>query len=135
MKINVQEYFLIKLKVYTSSNENESLEATSQNGHCKENKITWRICLIKHTCSKLFLTLEKPLIDTLVTWLWFLILILEVWKVLFVWSLKVTWHLKLKTILIFQNVINFCQNTPTFQRIKLRNLPECGKNAKKYQSL
>ena len=135
MKINVQEYFLIKLKVYTSSNENESLEATSQNGLCKENKATWRICLIKHTCSKLFLTLEKPLIDTLVTWLWFLILILEVWKVLFVWSLKVTWHLKLKTILIFQNVINFCQNTPTFQRNISWKFARVWKNGRNCQSL
>ena len=61
LKITVQEYFLIKLKVYISSNENESLEATSQNGHCKENKTTLRIYLIKHTCSKLFLTFEKLL--------------------------------------------------------------------------
>ena len=40
LKITVQEYFLIKLKVYISSNENESLEATSQNGLCKESKTT-----------------------------------------------------------------------------------------------
>ena len=32
-------YILIKLKVYISSNENESLEATSQNGLCKEDNL------------------------------------------------------------------------------------------------
>ena len=63
-KRTVQEYFLIKLKVYISSNENESLEATSQNGLCKKTKPALRICLIKHTCSKLFLTFEKPLTHT-----------------------------------------------------------------------